>query len=134
MSSVRRTGSDQRITDALILGAGAATLGVAYVPGVSPWLYSHGTTCPLLRAFGWQCPFCGMTHGTVALLHGDIAQVFRTNPFAIVYVLGLALMIASVFGLRVSLPRGQAGPMLSRVATFSMFGVFVAYSLARNLF
>lgn len=133
MSSVRRTGSDQRVTDALILGAGAVTLGVAYVPGVSSWLFSHGTTCPLQRAFGLQCPFCGMTHGTVAFLHGDLAQTFRTNPFAIVYLAGLALMVASVFGFRVPLPRVPALPHLWRLMTLSMVGMLLAYSIARNI-
>lgn len=133
MSSGRRTGSDQRITDALILGAGAATLGVAYVPGVSSWLFSHGTTCPLQRAFGLQCPMCGMTHGTVAFLHGDLPQTFRANPFAIVYVVSLALMVASALGVRVPLPRVAARPHLWRLMTLSMIGVFLAYSITRNI-
>jgi len=133
MSSVRRTGSNQRITDALILSGGAATLSVAYTPGVSSWLFSHGATCPLQRAFGWQCPFCGMTHGTVALLHGDIAQVFRTNPFAIVYVVGLALMIASIFGWRLREAPSAHGATLNRVATAAGLVMFVLYSVARNL-
>jgi hypothetical protein len=133
MSSVRRTGSNQRITDALILSGGAATLAVAYTPGVSTWLFTHGATCPLQRAFGWQCPFCGMTHGTVALLHGDIAQVFRTNPFAIVYVVGLALMIASVFGFVWAPFRSTRLQWAKTAVIVGAALAFSAYSIGRNL-
>ena len=133
MSSVRRTGSDHRITDALILGAGSVTLGVAYVPGVSTWLLSHGSTCPLQRAVGWQCPFCGMTRGTIALLHGDLGEVLRRNPFAIIYVIGLALMVASVLGFspRSLFDRDRRG--LDRAAAVSGLLMFATFSLVRNI-
>lgn len=133
MSSVRRTGSDHRVTDTLVIGGGVLTLAVAYAPGLSAWIFSRGSTCPLQHAFGWKCPFCGMTHGTVALLHGDIGQLVRANPFAAVYVIALIAMVTSTFGLRTPglfrMLQGRAGAALS----YGVLALFVVYSVARNL-
>ena len=133
MLSVRRSGSDRLLTDGVIVGAGVVTAGVAYVPGVSTWFLSRGTACPLVRLCGWQCPFCGMTRGTIALLHGDLGETLRMNAFAIVYVLGLGWMIARVL----RPPRSRRderflGKHQWLPAAF-LLGAFVALSLGRNL-
>jgi hypothetical protein len=133
MSSVRRTGSDHRATDAIVVGAGVVTAFVAYAPGVSTWLLSRGATCPLVRACGWQCPFCGMTRGTIALLHGDLGETLRMNPFALVYVLGLGWMIAKVLRPRRSRRDERFLGKFQWLPTAFLLGTFVALSLGRNL-
>ena len=132
MSSVRRSGSDRVVTDGIIVGAGVVTAAVAYAPGASTWLLSQGITCPLVRLCGWQCPFCGMTRGTIALLHGDLGEVLRTNPFAIVYVLGLVIMVASVFGYRPRTPV-FGNRRLSHLTAVIGLLTFMTYAVTRNL-
>lgn len=132
MSSVRRTGSDHRVTNALVIGAGVATAIVAYAPGVSTWLQSLGSGCPLVRFCGWQCPFCGMTRGTVALLHGDLGEMLTLNPFSIVFVLGLLVMMASVVGLplRTTLFGHRR---LNQAGVLGGSLIFISYAVTRNL-
>ena len=36
--------------------------------------------CPLYQITGWQCPFCGVQRGIMALLHGDISTWWYYNP------------------------------------------------------
>jgi hypothetical protein len=53
--------------------------------------------CVLRSLTGVPCPFCGMTTGTLALLHGDVAGAFAANPgaplFAIAVVVTLLLRV-----------------------------------------
>lgn len=74
-----------------------------------------------------------MTRATVALLHGDLLQVFRFNPFAIVYVVGLILMIAGVFGAPLRTPQVLRSVVARRSALLGSLGAFVTYALVRNL-
>lgn len=36
--------------------------------------------CPLRALTGVPCPFCGMTRGTIALVHGDVLGALALNP------------------------------------------------------
>lgn len=56
--------------------------GVAFLPG-----------CQFRRFTGLECPGCGMTRATYAMLHGHLAEAFRFNP------LGMVLMPLACAGL-----------------------------------
>jgi hypothetical protein len=51
--------------------------------------------CFFRRITGLECPGCGMTRATHAVLHGRFAEAFRLNPVGVVLfplaMLGLAL-------------------------------------------
>jgi hypothetical protein len=41
-----------------------------------------GVLCPLRRLTGVPCPLCGLTTGTWALAHGDVAAAVHAHPMA----------------------------------------------------
>ena len=43
---------------------------------------SDGPGCPLRTATTLRCAFCGMTHATLALGHGDVREAFAHHPAA----------------------------------------------------
>lgn len=47
--------------------------------------------CQFRRLTGLQCPGCGMTHATYAILHGHFARAFALNPVGVI-LLPLALV------------------------------------------
>lgn len=133
MSSRARTGSNEGITRAVLLGTGATVLSVAYIPSLHDRMVTGKVTCPILLATGWQCPFCGMTRGTVALLHGDVLASLRFNAFAWVFVFGLLALGLGAWGVRApealrrraAIPISRWGPPLA--------AVFVLYAVGRNV-
>src|SRR5205823_2689020 len=61
--------------------------GMLAVAAVRPWLPSTlGPPCPLRTVTGIPCPFCGMTRGVTALVHGQLSNAFWFNPGAFLVV------------------------------------------------
>lgn len=87
-----------------ILAAVGAAVGVT---AMVPW----GGECGFRYALGADCPGCGMTRGTVALLRGDLGESFRWHPLA----LPVALLAATAVAL--ALHEGATGrPTFRRAA------------------
>ena len=107
--------------------------------GVAAWiLRERGPVgflpgCLFHRATGWHCPGCGMTRAAHAVLHGDIAGAFRSNP------LGVVLLPLAAAGLGVeALGWVRGRPMLLRLQPGGMMarwrvGVVLASWLLRTL-
>jgi len=65
-----------------------------------------GPACPFRFATGVECPFCGMTHATIALGAGDWRAALTYHPLAPIVLFGtLALMVA--------IAAGRAGALLA---------------------
>jgi Protein of unknown function (DUF2752) len=64
------------------LAAAAAAAVAGYVAVVSPDVPGHYPTCPFLALTGYYCPGCGSLRAIHALAHGQIAQAFGYNLFA----------------------------------------------------
>jgi hypothetical protein len=73
--------------------AGAGMLAIA---AVRPWLPATlGPPCPLRTVTGVPCPFCGMTRGVTALVHGHVSDAFTYNPGAfLVVAMAIVLLVA----------------------------------------
>jgi hypothetical protein len=74
---------------AVLVLAGAAyalreTGGVGWMPG-----------CLFHKLTGLDCPGCGMTRGTYALLHGRFAEAFAFNPVGMI-LLPLAMIALGI--------------------------------------
>ncbi|MEZ4402892.1 MAG: DUF2752 domain-containing protein [Kofleriaceae bacterium] len=68
---------------------------------------SDGPGCPFRAATTLPCAFCGMTHATVALGHGDVREAFAYHPLApVVLLLMFAVCGAIVVGRSPALTRG----------------------------
>jgi len=71
-------------------------------------IVDDGPGCPLKFATGIDCPFCGMTHATVAMGGGDFGTALDYHPLAPVVVFGMvALMFLISIGRTDALLRGR---------------------------
>jgi Protein of unknown function (DUF2752) len=50
-------------------------------------------SCPLRALTGVPCPFCGMTRGTIALVHGDVLHSLALNPGVLLAVVTAAFLL-----------------------------------------
>ena len=54
---------------------------------------SAGMPCPLRSLTGLPCPFCGMTRGVTAMVHGDVADAALFNPGSVLLVLAAVFLL-----------------------------------------
>jgi hypothetical protein len=107
--------------------AGAAMLGVAAVLPMVP--VSPVPPCPLRTFTGIPCPFCGMTRGVTALVHGHVSAAFSYNPGAFLIVaMAIALLIAWRWQ-RVRIPMWAVFLFFAVLWTYQLF----KYSTGRPL-
>lgn len=118
----------------------AVALIALLVVGVLTYLQQRGPSgmpwfagCLFHRLTGLDCPGCGMTRATHAVLNGRFSEAFRFNP------LGMILLPIGVVGGLALLPawlRGKPMPgmvkALSRAA-WPLLGLIVLYGVLRNL-
>lgn len=107
---------------ALIVAAVAMRqLGTCWVPG-----------CLFRMTTGLECPGCGMTRGTYALLHGRWNEAFWFNPVGMIVfpiamiALGVEL-VGWVFGRPIRIPSGRWSATV--IAT-----VVIGWFIGRNWF
>lgn len=55
-------------------------------------LYGKALPCMFARVTHHPCPGCGSTRACVALLHGDLGEVFHNNPLGPVVALLLGIL------------------------------------------
>jgi hypothetical protein len=84
--------------------------------------------CPLKAMTGLDCPLCGATRATHALLHGQLATALDLNALYILAlpVVGVLMLLWLVRG-RVP-ERLRTGPVL-----WSILAVATAFAVLRNL-
>lgn len=71
-----------------------------------------GTICLTRMLTGWSCPFCGMSRGFVALLHGDIALSLACHPAGLLFAAWTAMVLAWIGVAQL----GRAEPVAHRPA------------------
>jgi hypothetical protein len=82
--------------------AGAAMLALASVRPLLP--LEVGPLCPLRTLTGIPCPFCGMTRGVTALVHGHLSAAFGFNPGAFLVVAAAIVLLVAWRWQRVRIP------------------------------
>ncbi len=110
----------------LLAGGGCAVLAVVGL--VDPSRHALGPPCPLRALTGLDCPLCGATRATHALIRGDLIAALDFNAL---YVLALPLaVLAGLSWLR-------SGTMPSFVrhprAGWALLAVGAAFLVVRNL-
>jgi hypothetical protein len=98
----------------------AAMLGIAAIRPALPDAVPLGPPCPLRTLTGIPCPFCGMTRGVVALVHGHVSTAFSFNPGAFLIVAMALVLLVAWRWQRVRIPVW---------AVFVFFAVLWAYQL-----
>ncbi|UQX88333.1 DUF2752 domain-containing protein [Jatrophihabitans telluris] len=115
------------------------TAGTAVLASVGLYFVNPNTThvplCPFHAVTGLNCPLCGATRATYALLHGDVVTALHDNA---VYVLGLPLL----FWLGWRWYRATAGPdrpgasrhrLMPRAVFIALLVLLVVFGVVRNL-
>lgn len=99
-------------------------IGALGSPGLQDAVVSDGPPCPLKTMTGVPCPFCGMTHATVALGRGDLHAALHYHPLAPLVVGGMLALMAMI-----ALGRGSAA--LSGRRIYIVLGVIAAIWVLR---
>lgn len=109
----------------------AAALGAVVVFFFNPSTSRFYPVCHFHQITGLNCPGCGMTRATHALLHGDLAAALRQNAFFV----GLLLLIAlrgAWFGL--NRLRGRRNGVFFQAAwLWPLLVLAVSFAVLRNL-
>ena len=89
--------------------------------------------CFFRKVTGYDCPGCGMTRATYALLHGRIADAFRFNP------VGMVLFPLAMVGLGIEVlawVRGKPLPFQLRSGRWGatvLVVVLIVWWVVRNI-
>ncbi|MDO9458217.1 DUF2752 domain-containing protein [Nocardioides sp.] len=95
----------------LVAAGGLVAFGTAFlVPAGS--VDDGPVLCPFRRITGLPCPACGLTRSWVDLAHGDVAGSWAMNPFGIVLVGGLLVLVGLVLRAR---RRATPAPVVERL-------------------
>ncbi len=108
--------------------ATAAGAALAVVGLVDPSRHRLGPPCPLRTLTGLDCPFCGATRATHALLRADLATAADFNA------LYVAALPVAVLALVAWVARGR-WPVWTRrpAARWLAVALLVGFAVARNL-
>ncbi|MDQ3106705.1 MAG: DUF2752 domain-containing protein, partial [Actinomycetota bacterium] len=111
-----------------VAAAAAGCAALAVVGLIDPSRHTLAPPCPLRTLTGLDCPLCGATRATHALLGGD---VFRALDHNALYVALLPILVLVVL---LWLVRGDA-PNWSRrpFATWSLVAAGAMFFVARNV-
>lgn len=88
--------SDRKRRKAIVAAALAvAAIALIAVYGLADPATSWFPRCPIKAVTGYDCPGCGSQRMLHALLHGNFAQAWEMNPFLMIMVPVVALVIVS---------------------------------------
>lgn len=96
------------------------------------WVMPFLPPCIFRTLTGYKCPGCGMTHAVFALCRGDFLTVLKENAVLIFAVLLLLLFYIELW--MAALGRPKKIIPRSRKFWFSALGMWLVYSVLRNLF
>lgn len=111
----------------------ATIAATAVAVRADPAVVNYVPRCPIHALTGLDCPGCGMTRGTTALLHGHVGAAVGDN--ALGFLLGVpTLVVLWLYWVRHRLGGPPAPRWLgSRTAVWAWLGLTLAFTVARNL-
>jgi hypothetical protein len=108
--------------------AAAGCAGLAVLAFVDPNATRLGPPCPLRSMTGLDCPLCGATRATHALVHGRLGEALDFN---VLYV--IALPVLAVVTLYWLASGRLPAPLRRPSATWVALGIGVVFMVVRNL-
>jgi len=112
----------------------ALVFGVIATTAVSePLVRGYAPHCLLHETTGLYCPGCGGTRAFFALIHGDLVQSLRYNPWTLVLMAGLTIWSGKRV-IRMISPGHRLGIPLATPgwALWSLLGAVIAFGVLRN--
>ena len=99
--------------------AGVAMLGLAVVRPMLP--FEIAPPCPLRTLTGVPCPFCGMTRGVTAAVHGEVGRALFLNPASILAVVTAVVLVLAWRTKRFTIPLWVITLVLALMWSWQMF-------------
>lgn len=107
----------------LLIGIIILAGGILYLKVISPTFNIH-IPCIFKTITGLDCPGCGLTRASLALLDGDLYQAFRYNM--------LVFIITPLLALYLYLARKKLFPKFNQTLMGSMFILAGLFFILRN--
>lgn len=108
----------------LLLVIGGLYAGFVHVTG---W----GIPCPIHLVTGLQCPGCGITRMSMALIHGDLHAAFEANAAVLCLLPLMAVTAAQLIWLHIY--RRKVSSVPTDIITWFMIAVLLVFGVVRNL-
>lgn len=108
----------------LIIGAVLMVSGIIYLKVIAPTFNIH-IPCVFNKLTGLDCPGCGMTRATLAMLEGNIYQAFRWNM--------LIFILAPLLGIYFILEAKQKFAKHNKFLMGTMLALTALFFVLRNL-
>lgn len=113
----------------------ATVAGLGYLFAVNPNEPGHYPLCPTQALLGIDCPGCGLTRATYALLHGNVPAALDHNvlviPFWIAAIVAWSVWLVRAFRGRTPGRSAKASAMQSRLALLAL-ALVIAFGVVRN--
>ena len=118
-----------------LLWLGACVAGWVLVAVVDPNEPGHYPLCPTQALLGVDCPGCGLTRATYALLHGDVPTALDHNllvlPLWAAAVIAWAIWLGRAVRGRSPVRSARASALESRLAILALV-LLVVFGVVRN--
>jgi hypothetical protein len=98
--------------------AAVATLAFG---AIGTLLWAKAIPCGFARLTHHPCPGCGSTRAVIALAHGDLEGVLRSNPFGPVIALVIGVLVVQAIASQLThgdfreVATGRSGALLTRI-------------------
>jgi len=114
-----------RAAGALALGSLLVVLAIGAFgsPSLRASVAEDGPACPIREATGHPCAFCGMTHATLALGHGDLQAALDAHPLAPLVLAGTIAIFALAAAGRADVLTKRRAPALILAAIAVIWAV-----------
>jgi hypothetical protein len=125
-----RTSRPSAVPSTTVVFAGAALAALPVLYNINPNT-THVPLCPLHALTGLNCPLCGATRATYALLHGQFDIALHDNAL---YVLGLPFLLVFWWRWYDAVRSGQhTKGMMPTTVSWALIVLAVVFGVVRNL-
>ena len=97
-------------------------------PSEASWI----PKCVFKQLTGWDCAACGNQRALHALLHGNFIEAFHYNPFSIISIPYLSLLVYTTFFTSPLAIRWKRY-VQHRIAVFTYLALMILWWIGRNI-
>lgn len=115
----------------LLLSAFVAVAAVIYFV-FDPSEVEFFPKCIFYQMTGLECPACGSQRAVHAILHGNILEGLKTNPFIIISI-PYAIGLISILIFKTPFTTRLRAKLLHPIVVYAYCIIFVAWWIIRNL-